>query len=312
MTRKALNQVTVLASILFVFIIWSSYDKLKQDIFIEMLKNSILLSLPLIALCGIIRKKANKVPQYITNSIGMIMIPIGLFFWKWMHHKSVFYEHVLGMLIACVFIGIVILERALNRQDTNAGTLVRPHEVEFRGTSVMGISKWYLYFALISGLLCIGAPILIHISEKNEEEVTRNLVKITKILDSYYIPAEKISRKDRYTTFFVLEDGTRYWSKAVIKDAEPNTLYKKGIEISFYASTKPSTHQKGTRAFGLWVNGQQISSLEEDLKNNHSGKVVLSIEFFVIGLAFIVGSGAILIRQVNVKSSALDIGHETE
>ena len=117
MTRKALNLETIIAIIGFIFIIWASYRRLRHDIFIDVFKNSILLSLPLIALYGFFKKKSDKVPQYIARSIGMIMVPIGLIFWNWIHHKSVFYEQVLAMLVACLLIGFATIDRIYNKSE---------------------------------------------------------------------------------------------------------------------------------------------------------------------------------------------------
>ncbi len=159
--------------------------------------------------------------------------------------------------------------------------------------------NWYLYFYIILGLVALGAPILIYVSDKASEKARPELIKKHGKLNSYYIRTKQTSlHSTEHTPIFVLEDDSRYWSQAVNKEEAPKILNKKGSEISFYTYPNPVTHKDGaTRAYGLWIDGQQIISLEEELEKNHKGRILLSLAFIAMGAIFIIPSVVILRKR---------------
>jgi hypothetical protein len=65
----------------------------------------------------------------------------------------------------------------------------------------------------------------------------------------------------------ILEEGHRFWTDALDEAAAANVLNKRGAEVRTYVlpnSTKVPI-DGAVKSYGLWVNGGQIESLEDEI-----------------------------------------------
>jgi len=106
-------------------------------------------------------------------------------------------------------------------------------------------------------------------------------------LESYHIYRSPGGRYPR--PIVILEEGHRFWTGALDEESAASVLKKRGVEVRTYAlphSTKVPI-DGAVKSYGLWVNGQQVKSLEEEIASeefiNRFGFPALAI--FLIALA---------------------------
>lgn len=84
-------------------------------------------------------------------------------------------------------------------------------------------------------------------------------------LASYHIYSSSGGRYPK--TIVVLEEGQRFWTAALDEGGAGKVLNRRGTEVRTYVlpdSTKVPI-DGAVKSYGLWVNGRQVESLEEEI-----------------------------------------------
>ena len=92
---------------------------------------------------------------------------------------------------------------------------------------------------------------------------TTDLSEVRGHLDSYYF-RQWGRGQDDYNTVVILEEGYRFWTNALDKGNAGNVLKERGAEVRFYVEPHSTNVpiDGAVKSYGLWVNGQQIESLD--------------------------------------------------
>ena len=124
-----------------------------------------------------------------------------------------------------------------------------------------------------------------------------DLSSVSGLLESYYHQQTGRGRDD-YTTIVVLEDGTRFWTNAVTKDTAARVFAERGVEVRMYYEPRSNDVPLAgaIKSYGLWVNGQQIESLESSLAREKS-----IVHFWFPAVAIFSITVAILIYRRNKR-----------
>jgi hypothetical protein len=106
-------------------------------------------------------------------------------------------------------------------------------------------------------------------------------------LESYHIYRDPRGRYPK--TIVILEEGHRFWTDALDQGGAANVLKKRGVEVRTYVllqSTKVPI-DGAVKSYGLWVNGQQVESLDAEIASEEFiFRVFLpALAIFLIALA---------------------------
>lgn len=113
-------------------------------------------------------------------------------------------------------------------------------------------------------LLCISIFIAVLVFATPSPKAT-DFSEIRGHLESYHIYRDSHGRYPK--TIVILEEGHRFWTAALDQDGAADVLKKRGVEVRTYVliqSTKVPIDD-AAKSYGLWVNGQQIESLDADI-----------------------------------------------
>ena len=106
-------------------------------------------------------------------------------------------------------------------------------------------------------------------------------------LASYHIFSSSGGRYPK--TIVVLEEGHRFWTAALDQGSAAKVLKKRGAEVRTYVLTHSTKVpiDGAVKAYGLWVNGRQVESLEAEIA---SDKLMLrvglpALAIFLLALA---------------------------
>lgn len=106
-------------------------------------------------------------------------------------------------------------------------------------------------------------------------------------LESYHIYR---SYQGRYPkTILILEEGQRFWTDALDQSGAANVLNKRGVEVRTYVLPHSTMVpiDGAVKSYGLWVNGHQVKSLDEEIASEELIFHVLlpALAIFVLALA---------------------------
>ena len=155
---------------------------------------------------------------------------------------------------------------------------------------------------VIGFIVCVCLPIVCLIASIRNNINASEIIEVTNRLDHCYIFKHASRNGIRYTPIIVLMDGSRYWTTAVDKDAACEVLKQQGANIRLYSnpnSTMPRL-DGAIKSYGLWVNGQQISSLDSDLHSERLDLIVVSIVCIIGGGIMLIKNGSILKKSGKV------------
>ena len=84
-------------------------------------------------------------------------------------------------------------------------------------------------------------------------------------LASYHIYSSSGGRYPK--TIVLLEEGHRFWTAALDEGGAAKVLGKRGVEVRTYVlpHTTKVPIDGAVKAYGLWVNGRQVESLESEI-----------------------------------------------
>ena len=105
--------------------------------------------------------------------------------------------------------------------------------------------------------------------------------------------------KGDYKTIISLQEGTRCWTNAIYKNDAEFIFKRRGQEVRYYVdphSTKRMDRDV-VKAYGLWIDGKEIQSVEETIKHDKANARFWSP---AIGI-FSIGVGVFIYRRMKAK-----------
>lgn len=153
------------------------------------------------------------------------------------------------------------------------------------------INKAYCII-LIGILICLISSGYVYISRaQNQYDVTHSK-EINKKLDHYYLYENHKSRgRTYYSTIMVFLDGSKFYTDLVSADSAEVIFKEPASNIVFYANPASTVPRKdgAIKCYGLWVNGNQISTPNHDLEIENGALWILLAFCLFAGIILIVG-----------------------
>jgi len=114
------------------------------------------------------------------------------------------------------------------------------------------------------GLFCFIITFTASFPEAN------SLTEVRGHLSSYYFSQTGRGKGD-YTTIVSLGEGSRFWTNVTNKDNAATILKDRGLEVRYYVdphSTNVPMDGDAIKAYGLWINGNRIQSVEDAISDD--------------------------------------------
>lgn len=112
MTFNDSNKIKLAVILTFIFILVSASNKLGIELLLKAIAFSIIVFLPILIILIKYSSKLNKVSSKTSNVIAMLLVPIGLIVWRWLHKVSPYYETFVALLVVYVLLTSVISNKS--------------------------------------------------------------------------------------------------------------------------------------------------------------------------------------------------------
>ena len=93
--------------------------------------------------------------------------------------------------------------------------------------------------------------------------------------------------KGDYTTIITLQEGPRFWTHAIDRENAEAVLRERGLEVRYYFdphSVNVPMDGDAIKAYGLWIEGNEIQSVDEGLRADKIATYVYSPAIGIFGV----------------------------